>query len=383
MKAIWSLGFRPFFLGAMAYATLATLLWTAFYLKGWSGIFGIVSPVDHAHEMIYGYGLAVAVGFLLTAVPNWTGIATAKGWKLALLFGLWVAARLAFLAQPAIPVFLVAGLDLGFNLLATVLILAPLVRARQRRQIGIAFKMIAFLALNACFYAERFGWIDWGSHWSNRFGLYVFIALFLTVGRRVLPFFIERGVDEPVAIRNSALLDGLSLACFPVFALADVIRPESPVSLFLAGVLFVVHALRVSKWHVPGIWKKPLLWSLYLSYLFTTLGFAFKALVFFGFNSSLALHVFALGGIGLSTLSMMPRVSLGHTGRSVRNPPALLVPAFFFMIVAILARSLLPALFPAFYPFWLGTTQVLWTLAFATVLPFHLSILFKPRIDEL
>src|SRR5688572_30015694 len=158
-NALFNLGFRPFFLGAALYALLAMLGWMAIYVFGISLLPSSLPGVSwHAHEMIYGYGMAVIAGFLLTAVRNWTGIPTLGGWPLASLFALWALARLMPFLDIAGGLYVLAILDLSFIFFLLLAVVIPIVQARQWRQLGIASKLILLGLGNACFYAGLFGW---------------------------------------------------------------------------------------------------------------------------------------------------------------------------------------------------------------------------------
>ncbi|MDH5515977.1 MAG: NnrS family protein, partial [Gammaproteobacteria bacterium] len=206
--------------------------------------------------------------------------------------------------------------------------------------------------------------------------------LIFVLARRVFPFFIERGVGYVVELRNRTWLDMSSLVLFLAFWVADVLRPDSlPVAL-LALALLALHALRLAGWHTAGIWQKPLLWVLYLGYLWLVIAFALKAAVyFFGISPFLALHAFSYGAIGMITLGMMSRVTLGHTGRDMTDPPSTLLPAFALLFAGSLARILLPLLAPAHYKAWIGLSQGLWVVAFSLFLFTYLPMLVRARVD--
>ncbi|TNG03054.1 MAG: NnrS family protein, partial [Gammaproteobacteria bacterium] len=212
-------------------------------------------------------------------------------------------------------------------------------------------------------------------------GIYLIIALIFVMGRRVMPFFIEKGVDYPVQLKNRQWLDVSSLVLFLAFWIADLVRPDTlPVAL-LALALLVLHAIRLVGWYTPGIWKKPLLWVLYVGYGWLVTGFALKAaVVFIGISPFLPLHAFAYGGIGMITLGMMARVTLGHTGRNVFDPPpVLLFWMFALLLCGAVIRVLLPLLDPAHYMAWIGLSQGLWIIAFTLFLTIFLPMLIRPR----
>ena len=188
--ALLNLSFRPFFLGAAAFSIIATVIWMAAYTFGWeTRPYGLPAMIWHGHEMIYGYGIAVIAGFLLTAIKNWTGIQTLKGLPLLLLFLLWAMVRaLPFIGAPVSVVF-IAVMD---NLFIVALILAtafPVIRARQWKQLVILSKLLLLLASNILFYLGVLDVLERGVYWGLYSGLYLILALIFTIGRRVIPFF--------------------------------------------------------------------------------------------------------------------------------------------------------------------------------------------------
>jgi uncharacterized protein involved in response to NO len=380
--AILNLGFRLFFSAAAGYSLLAMLAWTAMYQAGWHPASPSLTPVIwHAHEMIFGYGMAVIAGFLLTAVRNWTGIQTLRGYPLLLLALAWLAARVLFFFDAPGTLPLQVLFDGAFELGLIVSLLVPVLRARQWKQLGILSKLVLLLASNLVFYAGLQGLVADGVRLGLYSGVYLVIALILVMASRVFPFFIERGVGFAVRLASRPWLDGTGLALFLAFWLADLARPDTAPVFVLALALTLVHSVKLAGWYTPGIWTRPLLWVLYLGYGWIVAGFALKAAVALGVSPLLSLHAFAVGGIGMITLGMMARVSLGHTGRDVAEPPAVLFVAFTLLLAATAVRVLLPLLAPAWYRDWVGLAQLLWLLAFALFLVRFLPILARPRVD--
>ena len=380
--ALFNLGFRPFFLLAGVFSLISIFIWGNVFVYGWPAPHLPFSPMHwHAHEMIFGYGMAVVAGFLLTAVRNWTHIQTLQGYSLAGLTALWLAARLAGWMSPEhiLPMLL---LDLMFDLWLIVAIFIPILRAKQHDQIGIASKLVLLMLANVCFYLGESGVLEQGIVWGLYSGMYFMLALVFTMARRVLPFFIERGVGYPVNLKNRKWIDRSSLVVFLLFWIADVFWKNVPVTATLAGLLFAIHALRLVGWHTKGLWKKPLLWVLYVGYAGATFGFLLKAIApFSSVSPSLALHAFALGGIGMITAGMMARISLGHSGRDIQQHSRLLVPIFILLIAAFVARVMLPMIDPAHYLLWTGIAQAAWLIAFALFVWVYAPILVKPRAD--
>jgi len=197
-----------------------------------------------------------------------------------------------------------------------------------------------------------------------------------------LPFFIERGVGQPVTLINRVWLDGASLVLFLAFWLADIIEPDSLLVACLAGALCVLHTIRLGGWYAAGIWGKPLLWVLYLAYVAVAVGFALKVAVYvFGISPFLPLHAFTYGGIGLFTLGMMARVTLGHTGRDILNPPAAAGWMFGLLGIGSVIRVVLPLFDAARYVLWIELSQVAWILAFFLFAWVFLPMLLQSRTD--
>ena len=382
-NAVLNLGFRPFFAAAAVFAVFSMTVWMGVYVFGgqWS-LAGLSAVSWHAHEMLYGYGMAVIAGFLLTAVKNWTGVQTLHGMPLLLLFLLWLTARVLLLLGDAGMLVWAAVADGLFNLSLLAALCWPVFKVRQFKQVGILSKIMLLMLANLLFYAGVLEWYPWGVQAGLTSGVYLIMALIFVMSRRVLPFFIERGVDQPATLTNRAWLDGASLLLFLAFWIADIVEPDSLLVAWLAGALCVLHAIRLANWYAAGIWGKPLLWVLYLAYVAIAIGFALKVAVYvFGISPFLPLHVFTYGGVGLFTLGMMARVTLGHTGRNILEPPAAVVWMFGLLVIGSVVRVALPLFDVAHYVLWMGISQVLWILAFSLFLWVFLPMLFRPRTD--
>ena len=376
---LWRLGFRPFFLGAGVFAVLLMAMWMEIYLFGWNMVpAGYAAPIWHAHEMIYGYGVAVIAGFLLTAVRNWTNVQTLHGPGLMALFVLWVAARVApFSGSPAVAFLF----DTLFMLAFTAAVLHPVIKARSWNQLVVVGIVFLLACSNILFYLGLTGLFPDGTRIGLYGGLYLVVAMILLVGRRVIPFFIERGCDSPVQLTERPWLDIAIVACYALFVIVDLFTPLATLAALLAAVLLILNILRLADWYSPGIWKKPLLWVLYVAYLWITGGFLLKAAGLFGLSPTLAVHAFTVGGIGMMTLGMMARVALGHTGRNVFDPPASVWWMFLLLVAGALVRVLFPLIFGEHYQLWIAVSQLLWMAAFALFLFVYAPILIKPRVD--
>ena len=381
--AFMQLGFRPFFAAAFLFAAFSIFTWMILFVNGWS----LPTPeyptmMWHAHEMVFGYSMAVVAGFLLTAIRNWTNIQTIQNTPLFLLAMLWLAARIAPFTGLKSAILWAAVFDTAFCLAFFAAAAYPLILAKQWIQIGIASKILFIAVANLFFYLGLLGVLEDGGSTGLYAGFYLIFALILTMARRLIPFFVEKAATPPRQILNFRWIDLSSLVLFLVFAIADLINPTSQIVAVLALLQFGLHAIRLKLWHHPDIWNKPLLWILYLAYAWITLGFFMKAgSVWFGLSPFAAIHSFAYGGFGMITIGMMARVSLGHTGRNVFDPPKQLNIIFLMMAAGSVCRILLPVLFPSYYIYWIVAAQLLWVAAFLAILVLYLPMLIKARVD--
>ena len=380
--ALFNLGFRPFFLGATIIAVVSMALWMSVYVFHLPvPLAGISAFQWHAHEMIYGFAMAVIAGFLLTAVKNWTGVQTLYGFGLLGLFALWVLPRILFLFGT--PWIFVAGwFDMLFVLCLIGSILYPIIQVKQWKQLGIIVNLALLAAANGCFYLGATSLIDQGTFIGIQGGLFLIVGLILFMGRRVIPFFIEVGVGYPVKLFNSKWLDVAIILLYIAFLIAEVlVRNPWMVALTSMG-LFVANSARLAGWHTKGIWKKPLLWSLFIAFIWINLGFLLLALnAFLNLSNIVVLHAFSVGGIGVVTLSMMARVTLGHTGRNVQTPPKTLPIILIILIIGALFRVIAPLIAENYYVLWVATSQILWIVAFLMFLIIYFPMLVKPRVD--
>lgn len=380
--ALFNLGFRPFFLGASVFAILSIAFWMLVYFSYLSvSIANISISQWHAHEMLYGYSMAVVAGFLLTAVKNWTGIPTLFGRPLMLLFLLWCAARVLFLFGSALLPW-AAMADLLFGLMLIIAICIPIVKAKQWKQLAVVSKVTLLWVGNIVFYLGCFGVLTSGMQYAINGAVLLFISLILMIGRRVIPFFIERGTEARVQLKQYKWLDLSILGFFIGLFINAIFMQISFLTTIFAWVLFFLNGYRLFNWHITGIWRVPLLWSLYLSAWLINFGFFFYGLQIQNTRFPLlTLHIFTIGGIGLMTLSMMARVALGHTGRDVRKPSRWIGLAFAGLVVSVLFRAIVPMFTSQLYIDWVLVASIFWISSFAIYVVIYTPILLKPRAD--
>ena len=376
--ALFALGFRPFFLAAGIYAVLLMGLWLA-VLQGSLSLSALPPPVWHSHEMLFGFAVAVIAGFLLTAAQNWTGIPMPSGRPLAALFLLWLAGRLGFLV-PGLPAGLVALVDLSFLPLLALALALPIHRAKQLHNYPFPILLLTLTAANALVHLQALGWTSDSARLGLYLATYVIVAIMVIMGGRVIASFTDNKLGTRA--RRWPLIERLVPAVTLVALIAALIAPASLVTALLAAIAATVHGIRLAGWYTRKYWAVPLLWMLHLGYAWITLGFALLALSAAGMSTATlsALHAFTAGGVGVLTLGMMARVSLGHTGRLLEPAPVMTL-AFVAVNLAALTRVVLPLLFPAAYAPIMTAAGVVWVAAFGVFVVVYAPMLLRPRAD--
>jgi uncharacterized protein involved in response to NO len=374
------LGFRVFFALAGLSALILIVLWNAIFKGTLTAENYFATSYWHAHEMLLGYSVAVIAGFLLTAVKNWTDKPTLTGDKLAGLALLWLYGRILPFYAGLLPDVFIAVIDFSFLPILAYQISIPIIQARH-------FKSLVFLGLlllltlgNGLIHAEILG-ICQNTAWNGiQLVVATIVILILVIAGRVFPFFTERGLSGTLIIKNP-LLDALSIgSAVAVFTLQ--LWSVSGIFLALTAIFAViVNSARVAGWYVQRIWYVPLLWILYAGYGWIILGFILTALSAYTWVlPSLALHAFTIGGIGVLTLGMMARVSLGHTGRALKVSNAMAI-GFVLINLAVLLRVLLPIALPNWYSILIYGSTLSWLAAFSLFMFVYAPILTSPRID--
>jgi len=376
-------GFRLFFLSAIVFSIVTMVSWTSQLSSHWQVPLELVSRTQwHAHEMIFGYAIAVISGFLLTAVQNWTGQTTRNGKGLLFVFIFWFVARcLALYPYPQTIIFILISSLLFYAFLLLALI-RPVLKTKNNKQWGIISKVILLGGADILFLSAATGWIstDLASP-ILLFSVYTVVGLILVMGSRVIPGFTKNGLEHSDNIYDWPILVWLSLVLYLVFVVSDLMHWQ--LSLLISGVLVAtLNAIRLWGWYNHEIWKKPLVWVLHAAIGFITLGILMRAL-----NESLqlmpylSLHMMTYGGIGLITSGMMARVILGHTGRSVFEPPEGLAWVFILLALGAVVRTVMPALWMDYYFLFIMISQFMWIGAFVLMLGFYFKALVSKRVD--
>ncbi|ART80036.1 NnrS family protein [Oceanisphaera avium] len=381
---LFRLGFRVFFLGGALFSAFAMLLWIL-SLSGYSVLSGVSNPIWwHAHEMLFGFALAIVAGFVTTAMQNWTGVPGIKSWPLAIVSGLWLLPRLLMPLRGELN-GLVILLDLLWLPIVAGMLARPILKTKQWRNLFFVPLFVFFSLLNALSY---YGAVSGNWLLSERVFITTVLALtaLITVmGGRVFPFFTARATQSP-KIEPLVWLEKLSLVSIWLVVFAWLLLPRSSGANTLLALLFIVagvaHLIRLSRWNYQLVSSVPLLWILYIGYLFIPLGLLVMAaaLLKWGVTISLASHWLTAGALGAVVLGMIARVSLGHSGR-VLEIRGLMVVAFVFMILAGVLRGLLPMIVPSMTMQAYHSSAACWIIAYGLFCWVYWPILSKPRID--
>lgn len=377
--------FRPMFLFGATFSAIAILLWGLalmghIQLKPYANIL-----FWHSHEMLFGFTSAIIVGFLLTAVQTWTGLRAPYNKTLLFISLLWFAGRLVLLFGQNIDVYIVAAIDLSFLPICAVLLARPLIQAKQHR--NLFFVPVLFL-ITFCNFLMYLG-VETNRYDIQQLGsqnaVWLVTLLIAIVGGRVIPMFTANGT-QTLKVPAILWLDRIALASVWLifilhFSTLDKFIPSTMLSgLFAFSAL--VTGLRCLRWRVWITFNTPLLWSIHLAYWFIPFGLASYSAHYagLGINNSVALHMLTAGAMGAMILSMIARVSLGHSGRMIK-PRAIMSLAFILIFIAAISRTFLIWLWPSNTMDWLTLGVISWVLAYGIYVWVYFPVLTTPRID--
>ena len=375
--AFLRLGFRPFYLGAAVLAALAVPLWMMVFLGQWVWAPALSPLLWHAHEMLLGFASAVIIGFLLTAVKAWTGLATPRGWPLAALALLWLSARIAALTAPY-PVF--AVLDTLLLPIVAMVLVRLLLRAGNTRNLPIAGLLLLLAAANAVFHLSVLGLLDLEPTRALHAALAVIVMVECVMAGRVIPGFSMSAIP---GLRITALLwlERSALALTGLGLLLWLLDAPAGITSLALGLAAAAHVWRQWRWKPLLTRQRPILWILHLSYAWIPVGLGLLALAQIKLLAlSAGLHALAVGTTGGLIIGMITRTARGHTGRTLQVGPAEVL-AYALVSVAALLRVLLPLLRPDLLLVWLIGAAVAWSVAFAIYVFIYAPWLTQTRLD--
>ncbi|AKJ30885.1 NnrS family protein [Caldimonas brevitalea] len=374
--ALWALGFRPFYLLASVFAALSIPLW-ALQFSGMLGHAYLSGPLWHAHEMVFGFTLAVIVGFLFTAGRNWSNLPTPTGSALAALAGLWLAARILVLTPFA---WAAALANVAFPVAAAVALAIPFWKARNRRNYFFVGLLLMFGVAAGAFHLAQMGRVPSLGPLGIQVALDVVLFILAVMGGRVIPMFTNNGVPGANAMRQAGV-EKASLGLLIGLTVADAARlPELAIAT-VAGVAGVAHLVRWLLWQPWKTGSKSLVWVLHLAYLWVPLHLGLRTLAGLGaVPPSAAVHALTVGAIGGLIIGMVTRTAKGHTGRPLRAD-AVDTSCYVLVLLAAVVRVVLPLASPELMLAAVLGSAALWSAGFGLYAIRYFPVLTRPRLD--
>ena len=375
--ALFALGFRPFYLLAALFAALVIPLWIGMYVGHLPQPAYIPALWWHAHEMVFGFGVAIIVGFLFTAGQNWTGLPTPSGPALALIAALWLGGRSAMLFASPVPA---AAVDIAFLPVAAIALGRVIWRAKSQRNYFTVALLSALAVANAIFHFRALGWLD-GAPLAALHGALALIVMLMTIiAGRIVPNFTANALRGITQYRHDQLevsaigFTGCALALFVGGASAGLTATVALIAALLQGA-------RTWGWNPWATRGTPLLWVLHLSHAWIVAGLVLIACASLGWVlPSLAWHAFGMGAMGGLILGMITRTALGHTGRLLQAG-RIETAAYALLLGGALIRVFGGLLLPGLTPTVLVLAMLCWSTAFVLYVWKYAPMLIRPRID--
>lgn len=377
-------GFRPFFLGGALWAIIALALW----LWVLAGQITIPTAFDalawHRHEMLFGFVGAVIAGFLLTAIPNWTGRLPIAGGPLASLFGLWLSGRLAVLFSADLGPAIAAIIDVGFYLVLAAVAAREVIEANNRN-VPIVGLVLLFGIANGLDHLAAAGiLVDPALPWQLAVTL---VTLMISlIGGRIVPSFTRNwlakcGVTQGLPGQPNRF-DMVTIGLTALALLAWVSAPSGWLPGALLAVASAAQAMRLARWKGWKTVRDPLVLILHVGYAWVPIGLGLLAASQLGSAvvQSAAVHALTAGAMGTMILAVMTRATLGHTGRELRAGPTTLV---IYMLVTVGAALRIAAPLGLLdYRLGMEAAGICWLGSFVLFIFNYGPILFAPRLGE-
>lgn len=374
--ALWALGFRPFYLLASIFAAVSIGLW-GLQFGGLLGSPYLQGPLWHAHEMLFGFALAVIVGFLFTAGRNWSNRPTPTGGLLAALALLWVAGRVLVLTPFG---WAAALVNTAFPLAAAIALAVPFIAAGNKRN----YFFVALLGLMAIatlgVHLDHLGVLALPGWVGIQVALDVVLFIIAVMGGRVIPMFTNNGILGAHAGRNP-WVEKAALGSVLALLAADALQVPA---MGIAALALLAAAAHLARWWLWQPWKTgpaPLVWVLHVAYAWIPVHLVLRALAGFGWvGSSTAVHALTVGAIGGMIIGMMTRTARGHTGRLLKADGRD-VACYLLVLLAALVRVVVPLVFPQWTIGAIVWSAALWSAGFGLYAVFYWNVLTRPRLD--
>jgi len=378
---IFQNSFRPFFITAGIWATLVVPFWLLNY-------FGIMIVIDnfnillwHQHEILYGFVAAAIAGFILTAIPNWTGRLPIKNKPLAILVFLWILGRVGFLTTAIIGTITTSLMDLPFLIVLVLVIMREIVSGKNWRNLPVIILISFFTLGNILVHLQIHEIID-SAELGIRLSTFVLSILLALIGGRIVPSFTRNWLAQNKANkfpRPFGNFDKISLISLVVFVFAQVIIPHHQATSLLALLAGLLHGIRFIRWKVWMTLTEPLIWILHVGYMWLCVALVLIGLSgltdFVPYTSSY--HALTVGAFSTMILAVMTRASLGHTGRTIKATLGTTT-IFIFITIAAILRVYEPFINES-GSLILSLSGIFWTLSFALFIFIYFPILTQPR----
>lgn len=373
---LWALGFRPFYLLAAAFAAISIPLWLASYFGHMPGLANVTINW-HMHEMVFGFAIAVIIGFLFTAGRNWTGLWTPRRGHLAMLAGIWLAGRIAMLSAPAL---IAALVDILFLPLAAWPMYRVLQRSGNKRNMFLIGLLSLLTIVNILFHLAALGWIAVSTIRVIQAAILIVVMIESVIGGRIIPGFTSNTVPGTKPIVNPQR-DRLTIAFTAMASLAWIFTLPPPLVAALAFAAACSQLLRLGGWKSYATLHHPLLWILHLSYAWIPCGFLLMALAALQVvPASSAFHVLTIGSMAGLIIGMMTRTTLGHTGRPLKAGTNEIV-MYVLIQIGVVARFCASINTTGVGDGALIVAATSWSLAFVLFLFIYGPYLYRARLD--
>ena len=377
-------GFRPFFLLCGWFAVFSMGAWLLIFANGAISPTALPLQLLHGHEMLFGLVSAAIAGFLLTAVPSWTGTRGFGGMPLVVLTLLWLLGRVSFLLSAQLPFAWFAATELVFLPLLAMLIAPPLIRSRNRNTPLLGVLVLLWISDFTFMLAMRTADVAMASG-SLLATLNVVLLLITIIGGRIVPSFTGNALRKAgilAAMRSWPWLENTVIVLMVVMLLVDLWGPGVRLAGAVAGLAGSLQLLRLSGWQGWRTGKEPIVWVLHAGYAWIPLGLLLKAGFLMGGFSWAAFWMHALGAGAAATmiLAVMSRASLGHSGRPLVVAP-IMAWSYGLLILAVLVRVFGASLLPFSYTVTIQLAGGLWIIAWLIYAVVYTPILLLPRVD--